>query len=327
MTPYLSKKRSGAHRSIILPSLMLFVAMLLPGLVHHATGVETGGRKVYGRIRGTILDAVGEPIGGLLVQLSSRDESGLLRITGTDDGGAYSFHDLPAGTYDIEVHADGYREGRKGGISVRPPFQNIVGFTLERASGVPVPSIAAGGSPEDVPYDGDPVTVQGQFVDQERNTVPEVSVTLLEAGTGRAYQSFSTLMGDFSIEEVPPGRYRILVTSPGHVTLEIPSVRVMPNSGLNLSLTLVEYSLNLRDRERSTLPSEKPRALGEEVSVALAAAVGTTAQDDAAESDDDEGAPGEGETEPESTAGENDDGGDRPVGPDDEESSGGTEGV
>lgn len=239
-----------------------FVLLLIVAAARPPTAVGDEGRPVYGRIRGTVVDAADRPLPGLMIQLSSREQSGLLRVTGTDERGRYSFRDLPAGTYEIEVIAAGYRAARKGEIVVRPPFQNIVGFTLQ-PSDEPGPTRPAAGrraAPGPRPH-LDPVAVRGRFVDQEKRPVPEVSVTLVSLEGPEAFQAFSSEDGDFRIDSVPPGRYRVLISSPGHVALDLPSVEVAPATGLSLGLTLVEYSLDLRDRRPGPLPPERPRRL------------------------------------------------------------------
>jgi hypothetical protein len=220
---------------------------------------------VFGRIRGTVFDVARVPRAGILVQLVSRDHQGLLRVTGTDASGQYLFQDLPAGRYDIEVGAEGLAHEKKAAIEVRPPFQNIVDFRLGGGSGTGSPGApAAPASRSDGAAPGgagasSSVTVRGRLVDQGRRPVDEVSVTFVAVEGGRAFQSFSGEDGGFAIEGVPPGRYRVLVTSPGHIALSLPSVSVMPQVGLDLSLTLVDYPLNDKGRRDSRLPREEPR--------------------------------------------------------------------
>src|SRR5258706_11376784 len=60
-------------------------------------------RRVVGTITGTVQNPQKKPMVGCMVQLKSKGQDGVLRVTGTDDRGAYVFKDLPAGTYDIEV--------------------------------------------------------------------------------------------------------------------------------------------------------------------------------------------------------------------------------
>ena len=237
------------------------------------------GRPVVGKIRGTVLDASNNPLSGFMVQLSSKEDDGILRVTGTDERGRYLFRDLPAGIYEIVVGADGYEGARKIGIEVRPPFQNMVGFVLKRSAGEGGDGARPGaGAPQDagsaadgvVPpglvstIETDAVTmpVRGLFLDKNRHGIPEVSVCFIGVENGGAYQSLSGEDGTFLLDAVPIGLYRILVSSPGHVALDLPSVEVAEPGGLILSLSLVDYPLNSRERLGVVvLPDEKARPL------------------------------------------------------------------
>jgi hypothetical protein len=72
------------------------------------------------------------------------------------------------------------------------------------------------------------------------------------------FQTFSGVDGTFSLPAVPPGRYRVLVTSPGYVSIDLKAVDVSPASGLNRSLSLVDYPLNFKGRTEDRLPPEEP---------------------------------------------------------------------
>jgi hypothetical protein len=221
-------------------------------------------------IRGTVYGAGRKPIAGLMVQLSSRGEGGLLRVTGTNERGEYVFADLPAGVYDVEVGADGRRQ-RKESIAVRPPFRNIVDFEIGPAAAGSAPAIgrlaAKPGAARARPPGGAgpageapaPVAVRGRFVDRDKRPIAEVSVTLVPLQGGAMFQTFSGADGAFLVEGVPPGAYRLLVASPGHVALDLKSVEVAPVQGLELSLSLVDYPLNFRDRRGEAPPRETPR--------------------------------------------------------------------
>jgi hypothetical protein len=261
--------RHGAPLTRRLRRAGLLVALVLGGWGLLAGEARAEGRQVVGKIRGTVLDESKRPLSGLMVQLSSRDDNGMLRVTGTDENGRYVFRDLPAGVYEIVVGADGYARQEKTGIEVRPPFQNIVGFTLKsremfgaddgRSEGARLftrPRLIATGGVAELPAG---VVVQGRFIDQERRGIPEVSVTFIgKDGTG-VYQAFSEEDGSFRLEALPIGLYRVLVSSPGHVSLDLPSVEVEPPGGLNLSLALVDYTLNVRDRRQPIVPPERAR--------------------------------------------------------------------
>src|SRR5690606_2844141 len=61
------------------------------------------------QVRGGVSDATsGEPVSGALVWLAGRT----LRMTHTDDAGAYAFDDVAAGSYCIRVETPGYDEAR-----------------------------------------------------------------------------------------------------------------------------------------------------------------------------------------------------------------------
>ena len=221
-------------------------------------------RRVVGTITGTVQDPQKKPMVGCMVQLKSKGQDGVLRVTGTDEKGAYVFKDLPAGTYDIEVGTAEDLTRRKERIEVRPPFRNIVDFDM----GLQSPAVLFGEAlkkkgepdvPQAVAADEPPaVPVRGTFVDAQRRPIPEVSVMLLPLAGKGSFQAFSGIDGTISLPAIPPGRYRILVSSPGYVSIDLKVVDVSPKSGLNLSLSLVDYPLNFRGRAEDRPPTEEP---------------------------------------------------------------------
>jgi carboxypeptidase family protein len=231
-------------------------------------------RSVFGAIVGTVFDTKKKPLAGWMVQLSSRGDDNLLRVTGTDDKGQYVFKDLPAGTYDIEIQVENEAARKKGRIEVRPPFRNIVDFQVgpqsqekpnpltgivaearkkaEEAGRIaPEVTAPAGESAKQVP-------VRGIFLDAQKRPVSEVSVTLVALDGKGTYQTFSGDNGSFEIPAVPPGRYRVLVFSPGYVPIDLKSIEVSSATGLSLSLALVDYPLNTKERPQERLPREQP---------------------------------------------------------------------
>lgn len=218
-----------------------------------------GIRKVVGKIRGTVLGPEEEPVVGLLVQLVSDDGRGTLRVTGTDEKGQYLFRDLPAGVYRVQVDLEGYQGQVKDGIEVRPPFQNLVDFQLDAAAEGPPRSRSGSGERFTDASSLPPVPVSGVLVDQDESPLVEVSVILIPQGGEKVFQAYSGDDGRFLFDAVPPGRYRVLIASPGHVPLDLKSVMVSAESGLDLSLSLVDYPLNYERRREGELPREEPR--------------------------------------------------------------------
>ena len=222
-------------------------------------------RTVYGTIRGTVAGLQGKPLQGVMVQLIARDQSGLLRVTGTDEKGQYVFQDLPAGMYDIEVASGGGLRRRQRQVKVQPPFRNIVDFKV----GPDDPDrlmASVGRLFEPQGQTGDaaalpPVVVRGVLLDQRKQPVPEAMVTLVAQASAGIHQAISGPDGAFLVEAVPPGLYRLRVASPGHVVIDLASVEVPPGTGLTFNLSLVDYPLQAGDRRADVPPHEEPRPL------------------------------------------------------------------
>jgi hypothetical protein len=221
-----------------------------------------------GRILGRVTDA-GKPIQGAQVRLLSRNESGLLRVTSSDQRGEYRFKELPSGTYDVEVEVDGFRQGAKPGVEVKAPFQNIVDVPMSRtgaSSGLPLPIPAVtgqgvAGSAASAAPEIPPVTVRGVLLDGDRHPVVDVSVLLVPQQGTKLYQTMSGPDGAFRLDGVVPGRYRAVVRSPGHMPVDLKSVEVKPEAGLTLNLSLVDFPLNFKTRAEGSPPPETPRPL------------------------------------------------------------------
>jgi len=227
-----------------------------------------------GRILGRVTDA-GKPVQGAQVRLVSRSESGLLRVTSTDERGEYRFKELPTGIYDVEVEVDGFRPGAKPGVEVKAPFQNIVDVPLSRTGAPgklpirpPVPGAPEQGVPGRAADPGQqqepppaPAVVRGTLRDAARNPVVDVSVLLVAQAGTRLYQAISGSDGAFTIEGVIPGKYRAVVRSPGHMPVDLKSVEVRPVAGLTLNLAVVDFPLNFKARADGSPPPEVPKPL------------------------------------------------------------------
>jgi hypothetical protein len=243
---------SPTHLRRLVP--VLACALLL--LAVTASTLAAGPGNLKGRIRGTSRDMKGKPIAGLLVRLLLPGR-GLVHVTNTDDRGTYTFEDLEAGGYDVEVSGSGYQRQVKKEIRVQPPFRNIVDFTLP-------PGPVAGGSPASPaiyqPPAGEPAfrDVTGAFTDKERRPIPDVALSLVNPATGLSFRAQSDREGKVLIRAVPAGIYRATVSSPGYVTVELSEAEVSPASGMSLKLSLVEYPLNFQGRPEDLIPEERP---------------------------------------------------------------------
>ena len=209
---------------------------------------------LLGRIRGTIKDLAGAPVPGILVRLSS-PQLGVVDVTNTDGKGVYGFSDLEAGSYNIEVSGSGYQSQIKKGIVVQPPFRNIVDFALPAGPLLPEASPVVYEAPA-----GEVVLreVVGTISDKDKHPIPDALVSLVNPVTGASFRAQSGRDGKIKIEQVPVGTYKALVASPGYVTMELKPVFVTKESGLVLSLALVEYPLRFQGRPTDFIPEERP---------------------------------------------------------------------
>lgn len=239
-----------------------------------------------GRVRGAITGPDRKPLSGRLVTLRMIGGAGELRVTTTDERGQYQFRELPPGKYEVRVEAEGFEPGVKSGIEVKAPFQNVVDIPMRslgalapagsgtlatlaaaaRAAAAQAlqpssPHPAAPGTAADAPSPAppEPVPLTGLLRDKDGTPILEATVLALPASGGPLHQGRSDKEGKFRVEAVPPGFYRLLVRSPGHVPIDLARIEVPPQTGLALRLVLVDYPINFKAGPDTTLPPEKPR--------------------------------------------------------------------
>ena len=85
---------------------------------------------VGGRISGTVQDSSGALVPRATVSISNAD-TGVREVLTTDDNGVYSFLDVPAGRYDLEVNASGFRPYERHGIAVDADAALLIDAVLQ----------------------------------------------------------------------------------------------------------------------------------------------------------------------------------------------------
>jgi len=233
---------------------IFFLALLLAPRVGFPAAGGPGGLR--GRIRGTVRDLKRKPVAGLMIRLVLSGK-GLVHVTNTDDRGIYTFEDLEAGSYDIDVSGPGYQRQIKKEIVVQPPFRNIVDFSL------PAGPLGEEGPVSPVVYQapaGEAAfrDVTGTFTDKDKRPIPDVAVSLTNPSTGASFRTQSNREGKVLIAGVPVGIYRVVVSSPGYVSVELKEAEVSRTGGMTLNLSLVEYPLHFEGRPGDLIPAEKP---------------------------------------------------------------------
>ncbi len=219
---------------------------------------------VRSEMRGTALEAGKHtPLTGAVVMLYSQVEDGTHYLTSSDPQGHFLFHSLSRGTYDLEVTLPGYRTGRKTDLQVRPPFRSIVEVLLEpgaepETSPTPVdtPAVAAD---EEIPERGKGVVLTLQLTGPDNEPVPEglTSLVPLSFGGNRRYER-SDLQGNVSFTGQPPGRYRLVASAPGYLTVRSERIDLAPGGVSHVIVILTPYPLDYAGNLEDLLPPEEP---------------------------------------------------------------------
>lgn len=86
--------------------------------------------SINGSISGLVLDPSGSVIAGAAVT-ATETQTGVKSETVTDSKGFYNFPELPIGTYDVEISANGFKTFRKSGLVVDANAALRVDATLQ----------------------------------------------------------------------------------------------------------------------------------------------------------------------------------------------------
>jgi len=105
-----------------LRTVSLVTALLSLGLVVQAQN--------EGAISGTVQDATGAVLPTATVKLTNH-EQGTVRTAQTNQSGVYQFTFLPAGTYDLEVSANGFKTQKRTNISLSVAQNTRIDVSLE----------------------------------------------------------------------------------------------------------------------------------------------------------------------------------------------------
>ena len=86
--------------------------------------------SINGSISGLVLDPSGSVVVGAAVT-ATETQTGVKSETVTDSKGFYNFPELPIGTYDVEISANGFKTFRKSGLVVDANAAHRVDATLQ----------------------------------------------------------------------------------------------------------------------------------------------------------------------------------------------------
>src|SRR5438093_5147194 len=106
---------------LVAPALFLLAAVVAPNLYSQTT---------TGVILGTVLDSSGAVIPGVAIQIT-KEETGSIQNTVTDEQGRYRMPALQVGTYDVQASLAGFQTLIKKKITLTVGGQSVVDFTLQ----------------------------------------------------------------------------------------------------------------------------------------------------------------------------------------------------
>src|SRR5262245_58017507 len=81
-------------------------------------------------------------------------------------------------------------------------------------------------------------TIGGTITDESRALIPGVTVTVVEAQSGKRSSIVSDRNGKYSLADLPPGNYTVTATLPGFETLVVKDVALNAQEQRALNLTL-----------------------------------------------------------------------------------------
>ena len=116
---------------------MLLVALLLTAVSMFVDTARAAAQTVNGTIVGTVVDSQGGVIPNASISATNR-ETGLARAAMSEAAGEFTVTSVPAGTYDVTVTAQGFRQEVRSGVTMtvgatlRLDFKLTVGDVAQR---------------------------------------------------------------------------------------------------------------------------------------------------------------------------------------------------
>ncbi|MEF7438051.1 carboxypeptidase regulatory-like domain-containing protein [Paenibacillus lautus] len=194
------------------------------GLGEMVAGLRFVLRPDPGTVSGQIVDAIsGVALLGADVELRIGDAAGLsVSSMATTMSGDYQFFGLQPGSYTIIARAPGYGVDAIGAVIVSNS-ETIANLAL-------VPSVGS---------------IHGTVVNSEQSVITGQTEVKVFTNTGVLTETvFIDSSGGFTVPNVKPGEYILVVTSPGFESLQ-QSVAVLAGAALHLILTLQPQTTTL----------------------------------------------------------------------------------
>lgn len=161
--------------------------------------------QIGSRLSGTVRDAAGQPMPGILVEISNPAAPEAVRPVATDSQGRYRFERMPPGTYSMTFTLIGFWSERREGIQ-HPNRSRLPVNVRLYGDGESEPMAATA---------SDGASLTGTVVDAMQGVIPSVVLSL----TGSATRTTTSDMnGQFSVTGLPPGDYELRASLDGFAT-------------------------------------------------------------------------------------------------------------
>ena len=171
----------GHPLSIIRPAIAVVGLILV--LSSFTTGWHLYAQTTSGTLMGAVRDKQGKALSETKVTIEN-EENGNLRATRTDDGGNYTFFNLPPGSYKVTASRTGFRDQTIQGFPVQFNQRNVVRlplFTLLTA------------------------TLKGRVFDTASNVLPGARVIVVGVADKITHETVSSSDGRYTLSDLPFG--------------------------------------------------------------------------------------------------------------------------
>ncbi|MEE9218867.1 MAG: carboxypeptidase regulatory-like domain-containing protein [Acidobacteriota bacterium] len=214
-----------------------------------------GAASARAEMRGSTLEAgTRQPLAGAVATLHSRAQDSHHYITSSDTEGRFLFHNLPRGTYDLEVTLLGYRTGRKNKLEIRPPFRSIIEVLLEPGSDPPPV-----GAPVRVAESRQRTSLQVLLNDRKQRPILEGLVSLEPLdGAGERRSGRTDPSGRIAFENQATGRYSLVASAPGFLSVRAEEISLGSEAPSRVAIILTHYPLDFAGNLEDLLPLEEP---------------------------------------------------------------------